>query len=169
MVYAIFKNIVCVCMCVGKTFVRAPQMNMNMATWGRLRRAIPSISNSFSPQSSTEHGTEPGRRGHTLTHSPTRYTHTHTLRCTWSTYMYIHILLLCSHTQAGGGILCVWCWRYHWEIINECVDEISAVTLRWASWTWIKTPHPAPSVTHWAESEKHYRTRRSTKSKCRWY
>ncbi|RXN10089.1 serine threonine- kinase N2 isoform X1 [Labeo rohita] len=35
----------------GKTFLRAPQMNINIATWGRLvRRAIPSISNSFSPQ-----------------------------------------------------------------------------------------------------------------------
>ncbi|KAF7700404.1 serine/threonine-protein kinase N2 [Silurus meridionalis] len=53
----------------GKTFVRAPQMNMNMATWGRLRRAIPSISNSFSPQSPTEQGTEPGRRVHPHTHT----------------------------------------------------------------------------------------------------
>ncbi|MGH0136765.1 UNVERIFIED_CONTAM: hypothetical protein FKN15_070938 [Acipenser sinensis] len=37
----------------GKTFLRAPQMNINIATWGRLvRRAIPSINNSgtFSPQ-----------------------------------------------------------------------------------------------------------------------
>uniref|UniRef100_A0A4W4H8L8 protein kinase C n=2 Tax=Electrophorus electricus TaxID=8005 RepID=A0A4W4H8L8_ELEEL len=35
----------------GKTFPRAPQMNINIATWGRLvRRAIPSVSNSFSPQ-----------------------------------------------------------------------------------------------------------------------
>ncbi|XP_036409833.1 serine/threonine-protein kinase N2-like isoform X2 [Megalops cyprinoides] len=35
----------------GKTFLRAPQMNINIATWGRLvRRAIPSVSNSFSPQ-----------------------------------------------------------------------------------------------------------------------
>ncbi|XP_030629130.1 serine/threonine-protein kinase N2 isoform X2 [Chanos chanos] len=34
----------------GKTFLRAPQMNINIATWGRLvRRAIPSV-NSFSPQ-----------------------------------------------------------------------------------------------------------------------
>ncbi|XP_076846518.1 serine/threonine-protein kinase N2 [Brachyhypopomus gauderio] len=34
----------------GKTFLRAPQMNINIATWGRLvRRAIPSVSNSFSP------------------------------------------------------------------------------------------------------------------------
>ncbi|XP_053543317.1 serine/threonine-protein kinase N2 isoform X2 [Ictalurus punctatus] len=55
----------------GKTFVRAPQMNMNMATWGRLRRAIPSISNSFSPQSGAEQGTEPGRRVHPHTHAPT--------------------------------------------------------------------------------------------------
>ncbi|KAK3531448.1 hypothetical protein QTP70_020526 [Hemibagrus guttatus] len=55
----------------GKTFVRAPQVNMNMATWGRLRRAIPSISNSFSPQSGAELGTEPGRRVHPHTHTPT--------------------------------------------------------------------------------------------------
>ncbi|KAK2831764.1 hypothetical protein Q7C36_016850 [Tachysurus vachellii] len=55
----------------GKTFVRAPQMNMNMATWGRLRRAIPSISNSLSPQSSTEQGTEPGRRVYHHTHTAT--------------------------------------------------------------------------------------------------
>uniref|UniRef100_A0A671P6B3 protein kinase C n=1 Tax=Sinocyclocheilus anshuiensis TaxID=1608454 RepID=A0A671P6B3_9TELE len=35
----------------GKTFLRAPQMNINIATWGRLvRRAIPSINTSFSPQ-----------------------------------------------------------------------------------------------------------------------
>uniref|UniRef100_A0A3P8WPW2 protein kinase C n=1 Tax=Cynoglossus semilaevis TaxID=244447 RepID=A0A3P8WPW2_CYNSE len=35
----------------GKTFLRAPQMNINIATWGRLvRRAIPTVStNSFSP------------------------------------------------------------------------------------------------------------------------
>ncbi|TTH99979.1 Serine/threonine-protein kinase N1 [Bagarius yarrelli] len=38
----------------GKTFVRAPQMNMNLTTWGRLRRAVPSISNSFIHQSGTE-------------------------------------------------------------------------------------------------------------------
>ncbi|KAM6963099.1 serine/threonine-protein kinase N2-like [Aplochiton taeniatus] len=35
----------------GNTFLRAPQMNINIATWGRLmRRAFPSINNSFSPQ-----------------------------------------------------------------------------------------------------------------------
>ncbi|KAF3858766.1 hypothetical protein F7725_011967 [Dissostichus mawsoni] len=36
----------------GITFLRAPQMNINIATWGRLvRRAIPTVStNSFSPQ-----------------------------------------------------------------------------------------------------------------------
>uniref|UniRef100_A0A672LM61 protein kinase C n=1 Tax=Sinocyclocheilus grahami TaxID=75366 RepID=A0A672LM61_SINGR len=35
----------------GKTFLRAPQMNINIATWGRLvRRAIPSVNTSFSPQ-----------------------------------------------------------------------------------------------------------------------
>ncbi|KAF5895316.1 serine/threonine-protein kinase N2-like isoform X2, partial [Clarias magur] len=53
----------------GKTFVRAPQVNMNMATWGRLRKAIPSISNSLSPQSSVEHGTEHTRRVHPHTHN----------------------------------------------------------------------------------------------------
>ncbi|XP_064416162.1 serine/threonine-protein kinase N2 isoform X2 [Latimeria chalumnae] len=39
----------------GKTFLRAPQMNINIATWGRLvRRAIPAVNNSgtFSPQAS---------------------------------------------------------------------------------------------------------------------
>lgn len=38
---------------VGKTFLRAPQMNINIATWGRLvRRAIPTVNHSgtFSPQ-----------------------------------------------------------------------------------------------------------------------
>uniref|UniRef100_A0A4W5NW69 Protein kinase N2 n=1 Tax=Hucho hucho TaxID=62062 RepID=A0A4W5NW69_9TELE len=36
----------------GKTFLRAPQMNINIATWGRLvRRAVPTVStNSYSPQ-----------------------------------------------------------------------------------------------------------------------
>ncbi|XP_043858235.1 serine/threonine-protein kinase N2 isoform X3 [Dromiciops gliroides] len=37
----------------GKTFLRAPQMNINIATWGRLvRRAIPTVnpSGTFSPQ-----------------------------------------------------------------------------------------------------------------------
>ncbi|KAL0966701.1 hypothetical protein UPYG_G00298620 [Umbra pygmaea] len=35
----------------GKTFLRAPQMNINIATWGRLvRRAIPPVSTSYSPQ-----------------------------------------------------------------------------------------------------------------------
>ncbi|XP_028749590.1 serine/threonine-protein kinase N2 isoform X4 [Peromyscus leucopus] len=37
----------------GKTFLRAPQMNINIATWGRLvRRAIPTVNHSgtFSPQ-----------------------------------------------------------------------------------------------------------------------
>nr|XP_056701607.1 serine/threonine-protein kinase N2 isoform X1 [Euleptes europaea] len=39
----------------GKTFLRAPQMNINIATWGRLvRRAIPSVNHTgtFSPQAS---------------------------------------------------------------------------------------------------------------------
>uniref|UniRef100_A0A8C4VZP6 Serine/threonine-protein kinase N2 n=1 Tax=Gopherus evgoodei TaxID=1825980 RepID=A0A8C4VZP6_9SAUR len=39
----------------GKTFLRAPQMNINIATWGRLvRRAIPTVNHSgtFSPQAS---------------------------------------------------------------------------------------------------------------------
>uniref|UniRef100_A0AAY4E5C8 protein kinase C n=1 Tax=Denticeps clupeoides TaxID=299321 RepID=A0AAY4E5C8_9TELE len=35
----------------GKTFLRAPQMNINIATWGRLvRRAIPADNSSYSPQ-----------------------------------------------------------------------------------------------------------------------
>lgn len=35
----------------GKTFLRAPQMNINIATWGRLmRRAIPSVNSTLSPQ-----------------------------------------------------------------------------------------------------------------------
>lgn len=40
-------------MSTGKTFLRAPQMNINIATWGRLvRRAIPTVNHSgtFSPQ-----------------------------------------------------------------------------------------------------------------------
>ncbi|KAJ8357400.1 hypothetical protein SKAU_G00201940 [Synaphobranchus kaupii] len=50
----------------GKTFLRAPQMNINIATWGRLvRRAIPSVNNSFSPQvpdlpSETTPASQPG-------------------------------------------------------------------------------------------------------------
>uniref|UniRef100_A0A8C0J950 Serine/threonine-protein kinase N2 n=1 Tax=Chelonoidis abingdonii TaxID=106734 RepID=A0A8C0J950_CHEAB len=39
----------------GKTFLRAPQMNINIATWGRLvRRAVPTVNHSgtFSPQAS---------------------------------------------------------------------------------------------------------------------
>uniref|UniRef100_A0A3P9NP05 protein kinase C n=1 Tax=Poecilia reticulata TaxID=8081 RepID=A0A3P9NP05_POERE len=47
----------------GKTFPRAPQMNINIATWGRLvRRAIPNLStNSFSPQTpEMGHGSIPG-------------------------------------------------------------------------------------------------------------
>ncbi|XP_024119384.1 serine/threonine-protein kinase N2 [Oryzias melastigma] len=47
----------------GKTFLRAPQMNINIATWGRLvRRAIPTVStNSFSPQGAeTGHSSLPG-------------------------------------------------------------------------------------------------------------
>ncbi|XP_014861447.1 PREDICTED: serine/threonine-protein kinase N2 isoform X3 [Poecilia mexicana] len=47
----------------GKTFPRAPQMNINIATWGRLvRRAIPNLStNSFSPQApEMGHGSVPG-------------------------------------------------------------------------------------------------------------
>uniref|UniRef100_A0A4W5JRJ9 Protein kinase N2b n=1 Tax=Hucho hucho TaxID=62062 RepID=A0A4W5JRJ9_9TELE len=43
----------------GKTFLRAPQMNINIATWGRLvRRAIPSVNNSFSPAQLPDMGTE---------------------------------------------------------------------------------------------------------------
>ncbi|KAJ4936561.1 hypothetical protein JOQ06_001150 [Pogonophryne albipinna] len=47
----------------GITFLRAPQMNINIATWGRLvRRAIPTVStNSFSPQAAeTGTGSMPG-------------------------------------------------------------------------------------------------------------
>uniref|UniRef100_A0A8C1A6T9 protein kinase C n=1 Tax=Cyprinus carpio carpio TaxID=630221 RepID=A0A8C1A6T9_CYPCA len=57
----------------GKTFLRAPQMNINIATWGRLvRRAIPSINTSFSPQqadlgSALSHETVP--IGHPDAHS----------------------------------------------------------------------------------------------------
>lgn len=39
----------------GKTFLRAPQMNINIATWGRLmRKAVPTVNNSgtFSPPAS---------------------------------------------------------------------------------------------------------------------
>uniref|UniRef100_A0A4W6FIZ3 protein kinase C n=1 Tax=Lates calcarifer TaxID=8187 RepID=A0A4W6FIZ3_LATCA len=45
----------------GKTFLRAPQMNINIATWGRLvRRAIPTVStNSFSPQAAETGPTAP--------------------------------------------------------------------------------------------------------------
>uniref|UniRef100_A0AAR2JJ67 protein kinase C n=1 Tax=Pygocentrus nattereri TaxID=42514 RepID=A0AAR2JJ67_PYGNA len=51
----------------GKTFLRAPQMNINIATWGRLvRRAIPPVSNStLSPQQGAELTPEMGRSPHT--------------------------------------------------------------------------------------------------------
>ncbi|KAK7945338.1 hypothetical protein WMY93_001066 [Mugilogobius chulae] len=51
----------------GKTFLRAPQMNINIATWGRLvRRAIPTVStNSFSPQAAESgHSSLPGSPTH---------------------------------------------------------------------------------------------------------
>ncbi|XP_007239003.3 serine/threonine-protein kinase N2 [Astyanax mexicanus] len=52
----------------GKTFLRAPQMNINIATWGRLvRRAIPSVNNSFSPpvaELGSALSPEPGAIGH---------------------------------------------------------------------------------------------------------
>lgn len=62
----------------GKTFLRAPQMNINIATWGRLmRRAIPSVNNSFSPQVA-ELGSalspETGILGHPDSPSLSRYT-----------------------------------------------------------------------------------------------
>lgn len=57
------KVTLCSCSSPGKTFLRAPQMNINIATWGRLvRRAIPAVStNSFSPQAAeTGHSGLPG-------------------------------------------------------------------------------------------------------------
>uniref|UniRef100_A0A671XQM9 protein kinase C n=1 Tax=Sparus aurata TaxID=8175 RepID=A0A671XQM9_SPAAU len=55
----------------GKTFLRAPQMNINIATWGRLvRRAIPTVStNSFSPQAA-----ETGPSSLPGSPTPSRYT-----------------------------------------------------------------------------------------------
>uniref|UniRef100_A0A8B9K6H2 protein kinase C n=1 Tax=Astyanax mexicanus TaxID=7994 RepID=A0A8B9K6H2_ASTMX len=62
----------------GRTFLRAPQMNINIATWGRLvRRAIPSVSNSnLTPQQGAELTTESGRSPHPNTHTLSRYAHT---------------------------------------------------------------------------------------------
>lgn len=59
----------------GKTFLRAPQMNINIATWGRLvRRAIPTVStNSFSPQAA-----ETGPSSLPGSPTPSRYSNTHT-------------------------------------------------------------------------------------------
>lgn len=59
----------------GKTFLRAPQMNINIATWGRLvRRAIPTVStNSFSPQAA-----ETGPSSLPGSPTPSRYSHAHT-------------------------------------------------------------------------------------------
>uniref|UniRef100_A0A8C2GKS1 protein kinase C n=1 Tax=Cyprinus carpio TaxID=7962 RepID=A0A8C2GKS1_CYPCA len=70
----------------GKTFLRAPQMNINIATWGRLvRRAIPSINTSFSPQAA-ELGSalspETVPIGHPDAHSLPRYTHSRSSRQT---------------------------------------------------------------------------------------
>uniref|UniRef100_A0A8C8M4F3 protein kinase C n=1 Tax=Oncorhynchus tshawytscha TaxID=74940 RepID=A0A8C8M4F3_ONCTS len=59
----------------GKTFLRAPQMNINIATWGRLvRRAIPSVNNSFSPAQLPDMGTELGPESQSILHlaSPSR-------------------------------------------------------------------------------------------------
>ncbi|CAB1323785.1 unnamed protein product [Coregonus sp. 'balchen'] len=53
----------------GKTFLRAPQMNINIATWGRLvRRAIPSVNNSFSPAQLPDMGTELGPESQSILH-----------------------------------------------------------------------------------------------------
>uniref|UniRef100_A0A7N8WWS6 protein kinase C n=1 Tax=Mastacembelus armatus TaxID=205130 RepID=A0A7N8WWS6_9TELE len=74
----------------GKTFLRAPQMNINIATWGRLvRRAIPTVStNSFSPQAAeTGHSSLPGSP------TPTRYTHTHTHTHTCRHERYLKLML----------------------------------------------------------------------------
>uniref|UniRef100_A0A7N8X546 protein kinase C n=1 Tax=Mastacembelus armatus TaxID=205130 RepID=A0A7N8X546_9TELE len=74
----------------GKTFLRAPQMNINIATWGRLvRRAIPTVStNSFSPQAAeTGHSSLPGSP------TPTRYTHTHTHTHTCRHERYLKLIL----------------------------------------------------------------------------
>uniref|UniRef100_A0A8D0CK12 protein kinase C n=1 Tax=Scleropages formosus TaxID=113540 RepID=A0A8D0CK12_SCLFO len=63
----------------GKTFPRAPQMNINIATWGRLmRRAIPSMNNSFSPQVSELPADMAGKKLHPtppciLTVPPTKF------------------------------------------------------------------------------------------------
>uniref|UniRef100_A0A671K8I3 protein kinase C n=1 Tax=Sinocyclocheilus anshuiensis TaxID=1608454 RepID=A0A671K8I3_9TELE len=60
----------------GKTFLRAPQMNINIATWGRLvRRAIPSINTSFSPQADlgSALSSETAPIGHPDAHSLPRY------------------------------------------------------------------------------------------------
>uniref|UniRef100_A0A8C2JVG7 protein kinase C n=1 Tax=Cyprinus carpio TaxID=7962 RepID=A0A8C2JVG7_CYPCA len=70
----------------GKTFLRAPQMNINIATWSRLmRRAIPSINTSFSPQAA-ELGSalspETVPIGHPDAHSLPRYTHSRSSRQT---------------------------------------------------------------------------------------
>ncbi|XP_071202615.1 serine/threonine-protein kinase N2 isoform X1 [Salvelinus alpinus] len=55
----------------GKTFLRAPQMNINVATWGRLvRRAIPSVNNSFSPAQLPDMGTELGPESQSILHLP---------------------------------------------------------------------------------------------------
>uniref|UniRef100_A0A4W4FSX6 protein kinase C n=1 Tax=Electrophorus electricus TaxID=8005 RepID=A0A4W4FSX6_ELEEL len=70
----------------GKTFLRAPQMNINIATWGRLvRRAIPSVNNSFSPpvaELGSALNPESGPHGHPdlsrYLHTPAR-THAQTL------------------------------------------------------------------------------------------
>uniref|UniRef100_A0A3B4EVE2 Protein kinase N2 n=1 Tax=Pundamilia nyererei TaxID=303518 RepID=A0A3B4EVE2_9CICH len=62
----------------GKTFLRAPQMNINIATWGRLvRRAIPTVStNSFSPQAA-----ETGSSSLPGSPTPSRYT---AIQLVWS-------------------------------------------------------------------------------------
>uniref|UniRef100_A0A8C7MUJ6 protein kinase C n=1 Tax=Oncorhynchus kisutch TaxID=8019 RepID=A0A8C7MUJ6_ONCKI len=53
----------------NKTFLRAPQMNINIATWGRLvRRAIPSVNNSFSPAQLPDMGTELGPESQSILH-----------------------------------------------------------------------------------------------------
>lgn len=83
----------------GRTFLRAPQMSIG--TWGRLvRRAIPSPSNSFSPQVA-ELAAETGHSSHPGTPALRRYEHTiHTYSGKQVTFVKAVLLCVCLYLSA---------------------------------------------------------------------
>uniref|UniRef100_A0A3B4DQH5 protein kinase C n=1 Tax=Pygocentrus nattereri TaxID=42514 RepID=A0A3B4DQH5_PYGNA len=105
----------------GKTFLRAPQMNINIATWGRLvRRAIPPVSNStLSPQQGAELTPEMGRSPHTHRHTLSRYADslTHSL---FEGFLVNCVLLHCFHQPINISLYLL---AYTLENICICREE----------------------------------------------